>query len=251
MIRSMVVRDIRSRYVGSLFGIFWSVIHPLFQLLIYYFVFSMVLRVKLGPEYGGTHFAVWLVLGLLPWFLFSEVMVRAPSAILDQSSLIKKTVFPSEILPFTHIVAALINHLIAFALLITLLLIFRHQFSWGIFWVAPYLIIIGVFAMGLSWVLSSLNVFLRDIGHVVAVMMQIWFYLTPIIYPKSLIPTPYQKFLWMNPMYHAVEGYRMALLGQTIPDFTGLFYFMGVATLVFVAGGMLFKKLKYEFADVL
>jgi lipopolysaccharide transport system permease protein len=112
MIRSMIIRDMRARYIGSFLGIFWSIIHPLTQLIIYYFVFSVILKIKLRPEYGGTDFSLWLVAGLLPWLFFAEVLSRSPGAVLDQSSLITKTVFPSEILPLAHLGAALINHFI-------------------------------------------------------------------------------------------------------------------------------------------
>src|SRR3989304_6855086 len=112
MIRNMVIRDIRARYIGSFLGIFWSIIHPLTQLLVYYFVFSVILKVKLGPEYETTNFAIWLVAGLLPWMFFAEVFTRSPGVILEQSSIITKPLFPSEILSLTLIVAAMINPLI-------------------------------------------------------------------------------------------------------------------------------------------
>ena len=103
MIRNMVGRDIRQRYAGSVMGLFWSIIHPLTQLLIYYFIFSVIFKMKLGPEYGETNFVIWLMAGLLPWMLFAEVVNRAPGAVLEQSSLITKMVFPSEILPLAHL----------------------------------------------------------------------------------------------------------------------------------------------------
>lgn len=251
MIQSLVVRDIRSRYVGSFLGIFWSVLHPLSQLLIYYFVFSVVFKAKLGPEYGGTHFAIWLLTGLLPWMLFSEVVSRAPGAVLEHANLIKKTIFPSEVLPLSYLAAALVNHLIALGIV----LIFIAFFDVGLFPKAvlflPYLAGIGLFAMGISWILSALNIFLRDIGQVIGVFLNIWFYFTPIIYPKNLIPDQYQSLLKLNPMFHAVEGYRMALIGQGTPSVNGLLYLWMVAFLLFGIGGQLFKKLKPAFADVL
>lgn len=251
MIGSLVVRDIRARYIGSFLGIFWSVIHPLSQLLIYYFVFSIILKVKLGPEYGGTHYAIWLIVGLLPWMLFSEVVVRSPGAVLDQANLIKKTVFPSEILPFSHFAAALVNHFIALVIVIIFIALFDVGLSLRAILVIPYLAGIGIFAMGVSWILSAANVFLRDIGQVIGVVINIWFYFTPIIYPKNLIPSPYHKWVELNPMLHIVEGYRMALLGQTIPDPFGFFYLSLIGIIFFAVGGLVFKKLKPAFADVL
>lgn len=251
MIRRLVVRDIRSRYVGSFLGVFWSVLHPLFQLLVYYFVFSVILRVKLGPEYKGTHFAIWLIVGLIPWMLFSEVVVRAPGAVLEQADLIKKMVFPSEILPLSHLATALVNHFIVLGITIVFIAGFDVGLSFKMALIIPYLTGVSVFAMGLSWVLSGLNVFLRDIGQVIGVLTNIWFYFTPVIYPMSLIPKQYQALFRLNPMLHAVEGYRMALLGQTAPSSSGIIYLLIVGCCFFVIGGMVFKKLKPAFADVL
>jgi len=251
MIRSMVIRDMRSRYVGSFLGIFWSVIHPLTQLLIYYFIFSVILKIRLGPEYGGTNFAIWLVAGLVLWTFFADVVTRAPAAVLEQSSLITKMVFPSEILPFTHLVAAMVNHLIAVVIFICFLLISGSDVTLNIFLIVPVLLVTGIFALGISWMLSALNVFLRDIGQIIGVFVNIWFFLTPIMYPLHLIPDKLQKVYVLNPMLHAVEAYRAALLGKTNFDFEGLAYLLIVSFVTFAVGGLIFKKLKPAFADVL
>ena len=253
MIRSMVVRDMRSRYVGSYLGIFWSFIHPLVQLSIYYFVFSVVIKIKLGPEYGGTNFAFWLVSGLLPWLFFTDVVTRSPSAILDQSNLITKMVFPSQILPFAHLVAAMVNHLIAVVIFIAFLLLFGYELSFQVLFILPILLGMSIFALGIAWTLSALNVFLRDIGQIVGVFVQIWFFATPIIYPPHLVPDNLVKELLhgLNPMFHAIQGYRAALLGKTDIDMTGLSFLFILALLTFGVGGLIFRKLKPAFADVL
>ncbi len=213
MIKSMAIRDIRARYVGSFLGIFWSIIHPLTQLLIYYFVFSVILKIKLGPEYGGTNFAVWLVAGLLPWMFFADVLTRSPGAVLEQSSLVSKTVFPSEILPFTLLIAAIINHLIGVVIFIGLLVFFGYSITLKILLIIPILLTTAIFALGLSWMLSALNVFLRDIGQVIGVLVNIWFFLTPIVYPRHGIPENLQLLFGLNPMLYSVEGYRAGFLG--------------------------------------
>lgn len=251
MLRSMVIRDLRARYVGSLLGIFWSVIHPLTQLIIYYFVFSVVLKVKLGPEYGETPFVFWLMAGLLPWMFFAEVVNRSPGAVLEQSSLIKKMVFPSEILPFAHLSAAAINHLIGVVILIGFILSLGDGVSLKILWLPVYLLAMGVFVLGISWILSALNVFLRDVGQIIGVLVNIGFFLTPIIYPSNLIPESLRGLSRLNPVLHAVEGYRMALLGKTDMDIAGLSYLLFVGLALFALGGLTFRKLKPAFADVL
>ena len=251
MIRSMVVRDIRSRYIGSLLGIFWSIIHPFLQLLLYYFIFAVVLKMRLGPEYGGTNFAIWLMAGLLPWLFFGEVVKNSPSAVREQSNLIKKMVFPSEILSVVQLAAGILNHLIGLSILFVFLIFFGVEISVKVFFILPYLLCITIFSLGISWFLSALNVFLRDVGQVIGVFLHLWFFLTPILYPLNLIPENFRDFYFINPMLHAVEGYRMALLGRTEFDFTGFAYLLIIGLILFAVGGLTFKKLKPAFADVL
>ena len=251
MIRSMVTRDMRERYMGSYLGFFWSVIHPLTQLLIYYFLFSVVMKMRLGPEYGGTSYAIWLISGLLPWMFFTEVVNRSPDAVLGQASIIKKMVFPSELLPFVHLAAAMVNHFIGLSILMGFILVLGYGISTKLLFVFLYLLIIGMFALGVSWLLSSLNVFLRDIGQIISVVINIWFFLTPIMYPGSMIPPEVQGLMKLNPMFHAVEGYRMALLGRADMDVKGLAFLLVIALITFAIGGLTFQKLKPAFADVL
>ena len=251
MIKSMAIRDIRARYVGSFLGIFWSIIHPLTQLLIYYFVFSVILKIKLGPEYGETNFAVWLVAGLLPWMFFADVLTRSPGAVLEQSSLVSKTVFPSEILPLTLLIAAIINHLIGVVIFIGLLVFFGYGITLKILLIIPILLTTAIFALGLSWMLSALNVFLRDIGQIIGVFVNIWFFLTPIVYPRHLIPKNLQFFYGLNPLVYSVEGYRASFLGTININIEGLLYLLLLGLIIFALGGLIFRKLKPAFADVL
>lgn len=251
MIWNLVERDIKSRYAGSSLGVFWSIIHPISQLLVYYFVFSLVMKARLGPEYGGAHFAVWLMVGLLPWMFFSEVVLRAPTLVIEQANMIKKMVFPSELLPFSHLAAAALNHIMAFLLLLVLVLFLKADVSIQMLYVVPNLVALAVFALGCSWLISSLNVFLRDIGQVLGVLMHIWFYLTPVVYPKSIVPDALQGMIRWNPLLHVVEGYRRSLLGMPVSDFRGFLYLSLSGICVFAVGGYVFKKLKPAFPDAL
>lgn len=251
MIRSMVMRDIRARYIGSLLGFFWTIIHPLIQILMYYFIFSVILKIRLGPEYGGANFATWLIAGLLPWFFFAEVVSRAPTAVLEQSDIITKTVFPSELLPLAHLISAIINHLISLGLFIGILLGFGYGISFKLLLIFPSMFTIGVFAIGISWALSSLNVFLRDIGQIIGVVIHIWFFMTPILYPIHSIPEHIQKVYKLNPMLHVIEAYRFALLGNAYLTIESLSYIAIPVLVAFILGGLIFKKLKPAFADIL
>lgn len=251
MIRAMVIRDMRARYVGSFLGFFWSVIHPLTQLIVYYFVFAVVMKMRLGPEYGGMNYALWLVAGLLPWMLFAEAVTRSPNAVIDQSSLVKKMPFPSEIFPIVNLTAAIVNHLIALTILLAVLALLGHAFSLKILWLVPYLAVTSVFILGVTWCLSAVNVFLRDIGQIISVVVNIWFFLTPVIYPPELIPASLRGLFALNPMFYVVEGYRMAIFGKAEMGPAGIAYLLLVAVAIFALGGLTFKKLKPAFADVL
>lgn len=251
LIRNIVNRDLRQRYIGSFLGIFWTIIHPVIQMAIYYFIFSVILGVRLGPEYKGTGFAVWMISGLLPWMLFAEILTRSPSIILAQSNLIKKTVFPSEILPLSNLISALINHVIAMIIFLIALIYSGKVVTLDFLLIFPFMILISLVGMGLSWVFSALNVFLRDIGQLISIGTQIWFFLTPIIYPAHRAPEIFLTLCQFNPMYHAVEGYRQALLGAGHISTFGILYLVGIAFLVLSGGGVIFRKLKPGFADVL
>ena len=182
---------------------------------------------------------------------FTEVVNRSPNAVLEQASVIKKMVFPSELLPFVHLTAAMVNHFIGLTILFGFLIVLGYGLSFNILFVFLYLFAIGLFALGISWLLSSLNVFMRDIGQVISVVINIWFFLTPISYPGRMIPPSVKGLLRLNPMLHAVDGYRMALLGKADIDMTGLAYLLVVALITFTLGGLTFQKLKPAFADVL
>jgi ABC-type polysaccharide/polyol phosphate export permease len=251
MIRSLVAMDLRKRYVGSLLGVFWSVIHPLIQLLIYYFVFSVVFKARLGAEYEHTNYAVWLITGLLPWMMFSEVLTRSADAVREQAAVIKKMVFPSEILPLVKVAAAVVTHMIGLCLLLGLLGVLGDGVSWRALLIVPYLMAVGLLALGVAWALAASNVFLRDIGQVVGVLVNIWFFLTPIVYVQTLVPPSLQGLYALNPMIYAVDGYRAAILGRAAIDVSGLLYLGVVGLAAFAVGGVVFKRLKPQFADIL
>lgn len=251
MIRSMVAHDMRARYVGSYLGVFWTIIHPLTQIFLYYFIFSVILKIKLGPEYAGTSFGFWLVAGLLPWLFFAEVVATSPRVVLDQADIITKTVFPTELLPLTHLIVSSVNHLIGIVIFIGFLVVFGDGISLRVFLIIPIFFAIGIFALGISWALSSLNVFLRDIDQIIAVLVNIWFFMTPIIYPLHNMPQKLQSLYRLNPMLHMVEAYRFALLGQSNFTFSSVPYISITAIVIFILGGLIFKKFKPAFADVL
>jgi len=243
----MIERDFKARYVGSAAGLLWSVIHPLMMVAIYSLIFSLVF----GRKVGETPFSLWLFCALLPWIMFSEILKSSVGVIERHKNLITKTPFHAEILPLVIIGTSIVGHLIGFAVLMVLLLIFRQPLGWYGFTIPFYMICLVFFSMGLSWIISSLNVFIRDVGQIMNVVLQLWFYLCPIIYPSTIIPEQYRFLLRLNPMYFITEGYRRALVyneGIPVVDFL---YFAFLTVVFFLSGGWIFRRLKTQFAEIL
>ncbi|WP_169833424.1 ABC transporter permease [Paenibacillus oryzae] len=252
LFKDLLKNDIKNRYTGSILGLAWSIIHPLSSLLIYYFVFSVILKMKIGNEYADVSFTFWLMAGILPWFLFSEALSRSTNIVLDNSSIIKKMVFPAQILPFVMFSSALINHLITVILFIIGLYTFNPSaVNMNLLLFPVYLVPLFLLTTGLSMITASLNVFLRDIGQFIGILINVWFYMTPIIYPISAVPEEFREVLVWNPMYSIIEGYRMLFFKAELVDINSLLYTSLISVILFALGYALFSKLKKSFADVL
>lgn len=250
LIRNLVVRDLKARYIGSFMGFFWSVIHPVVLLVSYSFVFMVIMEQKAPPDSGTSHFWLFLFCNILPWLFFQDTLQRSSTVIIDNANLITKTIFPTEILPLTTLLAGLINHLIGLAILAVIFLFF-HSFSPYILLVPVYLILLMLFTLGLSWIVASLNVFVRDISQVLSVILTFWFWFTPIFYTDKRIPEKLLFIVKWNPLAHFVTGYRDCLLRMKMPDLQTLAWLAAGSVVVFVAGGIFFRHLKREFVDVL
>jgi ABC-type polysaccharide/polyol phosphate export permease len=251
LIRSFVVRDLRARYVGSFMGFFWSVIHPIVLLVSYTFVFSIIFGLRPLPDSGTTSFPLFLFCSILPWLLFQDTLQRSSTIVIDNASLVTKTLFPTEILPLTVLLAGLVNHLIGFAILLVVILATVGKISAVILLLPLYLLTLMLFTLGLAWLVSSLNVFVRDISQVLSVILTFWFWFTPIFYSTERFPAKLLFLVRWNPMAHIVTAYRDCLLRMRQPDLGAFAVLALVSFLVFAAGGMFFRYTKREFVDVL
>jgi ABC-type polysaccharide/polyol phosphate export permease len=251
LIRNFVVRDLRQRYIGSLMGFFWSVIHPIVLLVSYTFVFMIVFNVRPRPDTGTTSFPLFLFCGILPWLFFQDTLQRSSTILIDNANLVTKTLFPTEILPLSVLLAAVVNHLIGFAILMSILVFSGGKFSVFLLLIPVYFFVLMLWTLGLAWMVASLNVFLRDIAQVLSVVLTFWFWFTPIFYTPDQFPARLSFLLQWNPMAYVVVAYRDCILRTHMPSLRGLAVLAITAVAVFTAGGLFFRYTKREFVDVL
>ncbi len=252
LIKNFAVKDLKSRYAESAMGFIWSIIHPLTTLAVYSLVYSWMLNMRIGSELGTTNFTLWLYAGLLPWTFFAETLSRSTSMVLDNANLIKKTIFPSEILPVSLIISNAVNYIIGFVILVTGIYITGGYIApLSIMYIFIYIVPLIMLVLGLSWLCASLNVYFRDLGQIVSVLLNIIFFASTIIYPISVVPERFQKWFYINPMVHVVEGMRDSLFKVQLIDKSSLIYLYSFAIIVFLLGQYIFQKTKKGFVDVL
>lgn len=250
LILNFVKRDLLARYKGSTMGLFWSVAHPLVMLALYTLVFSGILRVQVGPGEGTKIFALYLLCGMLPWNAFQEGLSRSSSVILDHANLIKRTVFPSEILPTYVVLSSVVNELIGLTILLGATLLTSHAWSAPMILLPVILLLQVGLTLGLAWIIAAINVFLRDIGQLLGVVLTLWLFLTPIFYPPSVIPKSLAWMLLINPMGWVVEAYRSVILRGTLPAAWQVAALALCSTVAFGVGYRLFRRMQPAFADV-
>ena len=245
----LVRRDFEQRFVGSAIGWIWGLIHPLVLLLSWVYIFQYCLHQV--PPSGVASYPLFIFSGMLPWLLFSDTVQRSAGSLLDHANLITKSVFPSEIVPVSVFLSALVSHLLALALMIAAAALVLHKFSAFLLLLPFYMFLVGLFAVGLGWAMASLHVFLRDTAQFLSVVLTFWFWLTPIMIPEDRVPPRLHFLLAANPMNYAVKVYRSAVLEACWPHPEDVAILAASATLMFVAGGLFFRYMKRGFADVL
>ena len=284
LLREFVVRDLKARYVGSSMGFFWSVIFPLLNLAVYFFVFRLIMEVRFGDKMSPEASAMWMLAGITVWTAFAETVSRSTNCLVENSNLIQKVVFPSEVLPAYLTISSLINMMIGIPLVLLGVGFFILQgdaggfvetaslaavdgqiidpgpdrtLKWGISMaLLPVLMLAqGVFTLGLGYFLSALNLFLRDTYHLVGVLVTFWMFGTPIFYPVQLVEHArggqFAFILDINPMHWLIESYREVLLFGSWPPLHFIAPFVGVAFITFGLGSSFFRSQKDRFPDLL
>lgn len=251
LIFSLAKNDFKTKYAGSYFGIIWSFIQPIVTVLVYWFVFQVAFQ---GQPIDGCPYVLWLISGLVPWFFFQEALQSGTNSLIEYSYLVKKVVFNISVIPIVKIVSALFVHL--FFVLVVLAIYLLSGFGVSVYAVQIiyYSFCMVVLATALAYITSSLVIFFRDLGQIIGIILQIGIWITPIMWDYKSVASPgLAIILKINPMFYIVDGYRDSLVTHqwlwNNPNMT--VYFWTLTLLLLGFGGILFKKLKIHFADVL
>jgi lipopolysaccharide transport system permease protein len=251
LILSLAKRELAARYRGSVLGFFWAVLTPVVMIAIFTIIFAGIFKARFGAGSSQWDYALYLFCGLLPWNAFQESLQLSSTTIIAHSNLVKRVVFPLETLPVSLSLAAVANQLFGTVALVVAAVLFRGELHATIAFL-PLLLIPQLFAtFGAAWLVASLGVFVRDIVQGITLLLMAWMYLTPIIYPESLVPERYLGIVNLNPFTPLVRNYRRILLDGTLPDWGGLAYFMAFAIVSFLLGYWWFARTRKNFADVI
>ncbi len=240
-----IKKEIRGKYKKSFLGILWSFLNPLLMLMVYAIIFPIILK---SPE---KNYVMFLMTALIPWTFFTTTVTQGMSTIIANGNILKKVYFPREILPISIVTSGLINFLISCIIIFIFLMITGIGYSKYLI-LLPFVILVQyIFLLGIVLILSSVTVYLRDLEHIIGVVIQALFYGTPIVYSLSTIP---ERFLWvfkLNPMAYIIQGYRDVLYYQQMPDVQGLVMLLLVSVVLMMVGYQIFNHLQKHFAEEL
>lgn len=243
----MTGRNVRGLYKQSILGYAWIFINPLMQIITLTFVFSTILRV--GMDVIPYPFPLFLFVALLPWMFFASAVASATDSITGSASLVTKIYFPREILVVATVFSKIVDLLFGVLILLGLMALYNEFPSWTLVWVPAIFAMQLLFTVGLALPLAALNLFFHDVRYLVGVVLMIWFYLTPILYPVDIVPERYKILFELNPLARVVNAYRRVLLEGTSLGMESFLVGMGAALLVFLLGYYLFKRMEAGFAD--
>jgi lipopolysaccharide transport system permease protein len=249
---SSVMREFHGKYRESLLGAFWSVANPLTMIIIYTVVFGQLMRPTLpGHEQMPFAFSIYLCAGVVTWNLFAEMLGRLNGVFLENGNLIKKSNFPRVCLPVIVTISALINFGIVFGFYLIFLMIIGHWPGWVILAFLPLLFLQLLFTLGLGIFLGTLNVFFRDVGQFTAVILQFWFWLTPIVYTLPALPEKFRRLIQYNPMQALISAYQDIFLAKAMPNLLSLLPLVGLTVIFLLLGSYFFLTRSGELVDEL
>ena len=243
LLKTNVKKDIRGKYKGSFLGILWSFINPLLQVLVYALVFPYIMKVE------TENYLIFLICGIIPWTWFITSISQGTTSITNNANLIKKVYFPREILPISVVTSGLVNFLISCIIILIFVLLGGLTISWHLVFL-PFIIIVQyLFTLALIFVLSAFNVYVKDVEYIVAFIINMLFYATPILYTTEMFSGPILWLFRLNPLAHLINAYRDVFYVHHIPNLINLSILLGVSILLVVICYIIFKKLEKGFAE--
>lgn len=245
LLYQLTLREIKARYKQSFVGYAWVLLNPFAQLLVYSFVFSIIFHFPTN----NIPYIVFLYAALLPWTLFQSSITSATQSLVDNSTLLKKVSFPREVIPYASVLGKIVDFAFSALLFSGLVIILKVPISITVFYVIPIFIIQLFLTTGIALIFSAFNLFYRDIQYLTNLLLMLWMYMTPIVYPLSLVPSKYVWLYKLNPTVGIIEGYRSALFGYSF-EWSIIGWSALVSILIFIFGYTIFKKTEKHFADV-
>jgi len=247
MIFSLVKKDLRGRYKGSVLGFMWTFINPLFQLIVYTIVFSKIL-----PNNNVEKYYLYLFVALIPWIFFSSSITVGAASVVAQKDLVKKIYFPRMVIPISYVTSCFVNMLLSFIVIFAVIIITGTGFNFLALLTLPVIMLVEyLFALGMSLLTSAVTVYFRDLEHILSIVAMAWMYLTPIVYSKSIVPKRYLPLFNLNPMTPIIDCYRTVLYEKQVPDLSTLLLAAGLGVFFLIFGTMVFNKLQKHFAEEL
>lgn len=246
MILSMVRKDLKGRYKGSVLGFLWTFINPFMQLVIYTIVFSTFLKSGIEKYY------LFLFVALIPWIFFSSALTGGAGSIIGQKDMVKKIYFPREVIPIAYVSSCFMNMLYSFIIVLAVVLLSGQGINIAAVFCLP--LVMGVeyiMAVGIALLSSAVTVYFRDVEHILGIVAQAWMYLTPIMYPATIIEGKYSIIFDINPLSAVILAYRDILYSGRVPDIRHLGYSFFVGLLILIVGEWVFRKLQRRFAEEL
>ena len=245
LIWTLCVHRVKVRYKQSILGIFWAILQPLSVMLIFTFVFSIIARM---PS-DGAPYAIFAYTALLPWNYFSSGVANATVSLANHAQFVTKVYFPREILPITYVAGALFDFLVASTLLAGLMIYYRVPLTINALYAVPIILVLTCFSLAMSFFFSATQVRFRDIGVAVPLLLQVWLFATPVIYPLSAVPEGLRPFYTLNPMVGIVENFRRVILNGAAPETSSLLLSAAIAVILLVVSYLYFKWIEATMAD--
>jgi len=246
LLLAFCVRDIKIRYKQTVLGAAWAILQPLVTMLIFSIIFGRLA----GIPSDGFPYPVFVYTGLLPWMLFSNAISSSSGSMVGSAHMVSKIYFPRVVIPFSAVGSGLVDFTVSACILLLLMFVYDVPWTWQLIMTPVLLTGVILVALGVGTALSALTVSYRDFRYVVPFMVQIWMYLTPVVYPLGFIPEKWRWLLYLNPLTGYIDGFRSVFLGKPF-DFIGIVSAVILTIFVFVGGLKYFRKVEQRFADVI